>query len=143
MSTQKLIPESITPAREFKGKQGDTFYTYDIKFVGASEVHQYVSKSPNQDKFEVGKEIEVQFVPNNNPNYPPKVKPVSQNNGYSGRGGGNRETFDQKIAGIAYGYGKDLVIAGIIELKDIHSNAEAFAKGIKKLSEKLWTPTSL
>lgn len=82
------------------------FYTHFIQFDNGDK-GEYSSKSEDQQKFIIGQECEYEFIPNQNAQYPAKIKTVSTG-GFSGT---NKPQSNEKS--FAASYAKDIIIAYI------------------------------
>ena len=89
---------------------------------------EYLSKSQDQNKFVVGQSANYEAIPNKNPQYPAKIKPVQES--FKGGQRGSNKSF-------ALAYSKDLAVAHIGQGKDFNSEkildvAEAFYQWLEK-----------
>lgn len=68
-------------------------YKYEIEFENG-DIGEYSSKSDNQNKFEIGKQTEYEWIPTTN-NFPSKIKPVSNFQPRTSYSNNNSDTQDR------------------------------------------------
>lgn len=111
----KVVRAEYT-GKTWQGPKG-TIHYHDIEFDNGDK-GQYGSINEAQGKFIIGAISEYELIPNNNPQYPAKIKPVQLQNGQSSngqssgkfqKGGNGNGRFDPTT--MLLSYAKDIYIA--------------------------------
>ena len=121
----KAKVKKATFQKEYETKFGTLFLHKIIYEENGNEFSGYYSsKKKDQNKFVAGQEaefdVEVQTGRNGVFN---KIKPVMQNKGYSNYGR-SVQREQSKYSGFAMSYAKDLVVAGVINMEQLYSEAQ-------------------
>jgi len=92
------------PHNDWKSKEGQQFYAFDVFIEGDSVPHQYSAKSEHDPKITTGQQTVV-ITPSSG-NYPPKIKPAAKPKFGGGGKSGDPKSF-------AASYAKDIAVACI------------------------------